>query len=195
MRDLIVESSDSSMGYESDDKMEMDELKQVSFSPDVEVREFNRLPRQLDSSDYEPIMGLKHDGIKARLGRTLQTPPSKKNLHTVKTVAMKPVKPSQSVASRVGKMKSDNMTAQTNSIHSRLTITSRSRDTVTKMDTRVSKPKGSSVFNRLGRNKWTEASLTKLSFFIILPFTWFLTLRFSVDFNFRCAKWFHLKKI
>lgn len=148
IRDLTEETSDSSMGYESEDRMELDELKQVSFSPDVEVREFNQLPGR----NMEPMIGMKHDGIKARLGRTLQTSPPKKNFKIVKTVSMKPVKSPQPIASRVSRMKSDNMKAQTSTIHSRLDIKNRNRDKETKMDTRVGKPKGSSVFNRLGRN-------------------------------------------
>lgn len=150
IRDLTPgETSDSSMESETDDRMEMDELKQVSFSPDVEVRMFKQLPTR--NANSKPLQGLKHDGIKARLGRTEQISPPKKNFHVVKTVSMKPVRASQSVASRVSKMKSDSMAAQT-TIHSRLDIKNRTRDKVTKMDTRVEKPKGSSVFNRLGRN-------------------------------------------
>lgn len=145
----IVESSS-----DSDDKMDSDELKQVSFSEDVEVREF----KPVKNRSTKVLQGLRTDGIKLRLGYSSDRALS---LHTVQKNPMKPVKLSPIIASKTSKMKSDNMKQQASSVHSRLDVRNKkttmqltSRIKHFKIDETVVKPESSSVFNRLGVNKF-----------------------------------------
>ena len=141
---------------ESDDKMDSDEFKQVSFSEDVEVRVFNSLP----VTGPKILKGMKTDGIKSRLGKNSGQLSSLKSLHNVKKVSMKPEKFSSTGTVKVSKMKSDNMTLQSSNVHSRLDMkNSKSTMQLTdriknfKLDASIVKSKSSSVFNRLGANK------------------------------------------
>jgi len=145
----MVESSS-----ESDDKMDSDDLKQVSFSEDVEVREF----KPVKNRNTKALQGLRTDGIKLRLGYSTDRALS---LHAVKKNSMKPVKLSPVIASKASKMKSDNMKQQAASVHSRLDV--RNQNTTMQLTNRIkhfkiaetaAKPESSSVFNRLGINKF-----------------------------------------
>lgn len=120
--------------------MDADGYKQVSFSPEVEVRVFKPRPVTVPP---QKLKGLKIEGIKgikSRLGRN-EASPSVESLHRVKkSVSMKAPMRSPPFTSRVGKMQSDNLKGQTFTVHSRL-------------GSSKSEPKeGSSVFNRLGKN-------------------------------------------
>lgn len=108
----------------TDDKMDVD--KSVSFSPEVQVRVFSSDPIRVPAQKKF----LKIDGMKTRLEKT----GSSAMLHkTIKSGSMKPI-PMMS-------LKSDFMKAKEITVHSRLDVNNRN-----------SKPVGSSVFNRLGRN-------------------------------------------
>lgn len=154
----MTQRIESSSESDSDDKMDSDEFKQVSFSEDVEVRVFNPLPVKTTSPKI--LKGLRTDGIMLRLGKNGNTASPPKSFHNVKKISMKPAKFSPSVASRVSKMKSDNMALQASTVHSRLDIKNRKSTTHLtnriknfKLDAAVVQSKGSSVFNRLGTNK------------------------------------------
>jgi len=144
----IVESSS-----DSDDKMDSDELKQVSFSEDVEVRVF----KPVKNRGTKVLQGLRTDGIKSRLGNNSDRALS---FHTVKRISMKPDKLSPIIASKTSKMKSDNMKQQASNVHSRLDIRNKTtmqlanRIKQFKIDETVVKPESSSVFNRLGVNRF-----------------------------------------
>lgn len=128
-----------------DEKMESDDYKQVSFSPEVEVLEIEpRRQLTINAKKMNRLKGLRTDGIKNRLGdikinRSLNT--SNINLHSIKkTISMKPAKTSPA---RISKMKSDLSPV---SIKARLGTNH--------MQNRVnmnSKNNGSDVFKRLGR--------------------------------------------
>lgn len=145
---------DSSCDSDDDDKMDSDELKQVSFSPEVQVRVFSERPAIV--ANPKNIKLLKSNGVKSRLGKSTHQPAtSPRSLHTVKKISMKPTATSQ-----MSKMKSDNMSLQAMNVHSRLDINNRkstnhlaSKIKNFKIDMKDSKPISSSVFNRLGRNK------------------------------------------
>lgn len=111
----------------TDDRDKMDVDKSVSFSPEVQVRVFSSHPIRVPPQKKI----LKIDGLKTRMEKT----GSSAMLHrTLKSGSMKPNLPMMS-------LKSDFMKAKEITVHSRLDVTNRS-----------SKPVGSSVFNRLGRN-------------------------------------------
>jgi hypothetical protein len=134
---------DDSMSEDDDDKMDTD--KQVSFSPEVQVRVYRESPIK-----GAPMKGLKIDGIKSRLGATsVDKSPVNKSLHSIKkTVVMKPRKGSLTLASPPSKMKSDNMAQPAQRVHSRLSVKHR----VNNFKPNSAAMKQASVFNRLGRN-------------------------------------------
>lgn len=124
--------------------MDAAELKQVKFSPKVEVRV---IPAQPITVSPRKLKNLKIEGIRSRLGNGAATS-SAESLHKIrKPVPMKAHVKSPQFA-RGSKMKSDNLKAQTFTVHSRLGATSSQKFNKSKID---SNPK-SSVFNRLGRN-------------------------------------------
>ncbi|KAG5676099.1 hypothetical protein PVAND_005953 [Polypedilum vanderplanki] len=145
---------DSEMS-EDDEKMDSDEYKQVSFSPEVEVLEIE--PRQannnlkLNAKKLNRLKNLRADGIKSRLGmdvkvkRTIDN--NVKSLHTIrKTVNMKP---SKNVSSpRNSKMKADQSPI---SVKSRLDIRSKLKPGLNRFNQNGKKAISSSVFNRLGK--------------------------------------------
>lgn len=133
--------------------MDAAELKQVKFSPKVEVRvipaqPITVSPRKMKGLKIEGKMrGLKIEGIRSRLGNGAASS-SAESLHKIrKPVQMKAQVKSPQFA-RGSKMKSDNLKAQTFTVHSRLGTNSSQKFNKRKID---SNPK-SSVFNRLGRN-------------------------------------------
>lgn len=151
---------DSSSDSDADDRMDSDELKQVSFSPEVQVRVFSERPAKNVSPKKMKV--LKGNGVKSRLGGGIDhQKTSHRTLHNVKKNSMKAGMFSPSAVSRIGKMKSDNMSASTANVHSRLDINNRnstkqltSKTKNFNIDSNGSKSAkgGSSVFNRLGTN-------------------------------------------
>lgn len=143
---------DSYSDDDDDDKMDSDEFKQVSFSPEVKVHVFT--PRPVAGSPRK-LKGLKIEGIRSRLGRGSESLTSQKSLHRVKkSVTMKPQVTSPSFSPRISKMKSDNLMTESFTVHSRLGNNSGEKKFQNKSLGRgdSSTTKGSSVFNRLGRN-------------------------------------------
>lgn len=140
---------------DSDDNMDSDTYKQVSFSPDVEVLEIASRPLSVSPKKMNRLKGMKTDGIKARLGMRGSSVDS--ILHTTrKTIIMKPTK-----ASPASKMKSDQVHKQI-PVQNRVDLSSRSSTSQLtnriknfKLDSNSSMPKSTntSVFNRLGINK------------------------------------------
>lgn len=152
-----VTVAESSSESEADDRMDSDEMKQVSFSPEVQVRVFSEGPAKTVSPKKMKV--LKGPGVKSRLGNGADQVTSPRSLLNVKKISMKAEKFSPSIGNRMSKMKSDNMSSQAANVHSRLDINNRnSTNQLTskiknfKIDSATSKTKGSSVFNRLGRN-------------------------------------------
>lgn len=149
----IVMETDSDSDY-TDEKMDSDDYKQVSFSPDVEVLEIDTLDVRSNLKKGHHLKGLRADGIKNRLGeikirRSIDNHGD--HLHNIKkTITMKPNKPSPI---KSGRMKSD--LKQTIAIKSRLDLKKRSSHP--SVESRLNKPsvgrvkKATNVFNRLGK--------------------------------------------
>lgn len=145
----IVMETDSESNH-SDEKMDSDDYKQVSFSSEVEVLEIE--PRRQVKNVKNHIRGLRTDGIQNRLGevKIKRTIDSNSHLHSIKkTINMKPNRTSP--IARNSKMMADQSPInvksrldvkkrpkQLSNIHSRLNK---------KNEGRVSK---GGVFNRLG---------------------------------------------
>lgn len=155
-----IQRAESSSDAESDDKMDSDDFKQVSFSEDVEVRVFN--PPLVKKNNLKILKGLRSDGIQSRLSKKDDQSSSFRNLNNIKKISMKPGKVSPSGKALNGsKMKSDQIALQAKSVHSRLDLKNRkSAIQLTnqiknfKLDAPVLSSKGSSsVFNRLGNKQ------------------------------------------
>lgn len=150
-----VKVVDSDSDY-SDEKMDSDEYKQVSFSPDVEVLEIESLDLRSNLKKGSRLKGLRTDGIKNRLGeikirRSIDN--SDDHLHNIKkTITMKRSQSSSPIKSG-GRMKSD--LKQTIAIKSRLDLKKRSSHP--SVESRLNKPsagrvkKATNVFHRLGK--------------------------------------------
>lgn len=134
---------------DSEDKMDSDDCKQVSFSPEVEVLEIE--PRRqivFNSKKLNRIKGLRADGIKNRLGeyKIKRSPDPRDHLHSLKkTVTMKP---------KVSPVKNSKMRADQSpvSIKNRLDLKKNFKNM--KLNNRnggSNNNKSSSVFNRLGK--------------------------------------------
>lgn len=145
MKILRIDDSFSDDDDDDDDRMDADDYKQVKFSPKVEVRV---IPAQPITVSPRKMKGLKIEGIRSRLGNGAASS-SAESLHKVrKSVPMKAQVKSPPFA-RASKMKSDNLKAQTFTVHSRLGTSTSPKFPKNKSD---SNPKSSSVFNRLGRH-------------------------------------------
>lgn len=136
--------------YDSE-AMDAEELKQVKFSPEVEVLEIE--PRRtvvLNANKLDRIKGLRTDGIKNRLGeikinkRVTVTKDPRQHLHTIrKNVVMKP---------KISPVKNSKMRADQSPvpIKARLNLKTNFRNLKLGSNNGNSNNKPSSVFNRLG---------------------------------------------
>lgn len=87
---MITDESDC----DSEEKMDSDEYKQVSFSPEVEVLEIEpRRQLNISPNKMNRLKGLRTDGIRNRLGdfKIKRTFDPSEPLHSIKkTISMKP---------------------------------------------------------------------------------------------------------
>lgn len=136
----VVDSDDTPDDTDSDDD------KKVSFSPNVEVRVYQPPPTVMGAPKNKNRQKAidKIDGVKSRLGNLTVGP------KTILNVKKQPMKPGKTlhVSPKISKMKSDQLMQ---SVHSRLDVDKRKPNDVKNFKSSI-KTKGSSVFNRLGRN-------------------------------------------
>lgn len=146
---MKAQTMDTYESEDSEEKMDSDDYKQVSFSSEVEVLEIEPRRQQvtLNANNLNRLKNQRLDGIKFRIGDAKmqrKVDPTTRNLHNVKRTV--PMKPNKISPARNSKMRADQAPP---SIKSRLDFQTHGKFKRTSKNGNNS----STVFNRLGQKK------------------------------------------